>query len=137
MFEDVAAKVRQAAVQALQNEAEEVASLARSRARGSLAGNISVELEQDGDSHWTATVFSADPYGRAGDSKAKDPSKYNVPAFQEFGTRYQAARPYMRPALEDRRENLPEAIGAAVTNAAQHTRSGGVRRKVRVTLKAG
>jgi hypothetical protein len=137
MLESIAAQIREAARSQLLHEAEQVGEAARSRAPGSLASHITVELEQDDESHWTAIVFSADPHGRSSDQKAKDPARYNVPAFNEFGTVNMAARPYMRPALEGRRQAIVEGVGEAVSKAAKKARAVRIRGKIRLILKAG
>lgn len=139
MLEAIARAVRQAAVDQLNEEAEAVADAARAGAPGSgaLRSNISTQPAVQEGGVWTATVFSADPYHRASDPNAQDPSRYNVPAFNEFGTRHMDAQPYMRPALEGRRSAIPQAIGQAVGEAASKGgRQTAGRKKVRFKLKA-
>lgn len=129
MLEGIANRVRSAAIAALNDEAEQLAELARSKAPvrkdprknrpgGHLRDSIhAVAAEQTGESSWTAEVVTDAPYAGA----------------QEFGTRKNSANPFMRPALEESRESIVAGVQSAVNTAA---RSGSVRRETRkVVLK--
>lgn len=137
MLEEIAAKVKAAAVRQLNEEARVVAELAAAKAPGEKLGPAIYvdEAAQDG-SLWTARVVSPDPYHRSEDPKAADPSRYNVPAFQEFGTRHNAAHPYMRPALEERRVAIVENVASAARGAARKARVRSSKKVIRMKLRA-
>lgn len=136
MFEEISRRVKAAAVERLNEAAGQVAATARARAPGSLGAHVVVEeAAPDGEHSWTARVVSLDPHGRASDPKAIDPGRYNVPAFHEFGTRSMAARPYMRPALDEAAPAIVEDMQQAVTEAARGARPRGARQVVKLKMK--
>jgi HK97 gp10 family phage protein len=58
--------------------------------------------------------------------------------YQEFGTRHHPAHPFLRPALEESRQEIVSGLRSAVGSAARRPSSGGRKtKKVKVTLKAG
>lgn len=138
MFEELRRSALEAAIIALEGEGESIAEIARARApreSGALAEEIfATGAERTGEGEYTVRIISPDPHGRASDPNARDPDRYNVPAFQEFGARHHDAQPYMRPALEERRADIANNIAKAVKRATKKARV--ERRKLKVTLKA-
>lgn len=132
MLEGIAARIRAAAVAALNDEAEKLAELARSKAPkrkdprpghpgGELQKSIeAIEAVQDGEHHWTARVVARAPYAR----------------FVEFPTVRTEAQPFLRPAVEESRETFVRNVSASVQAATRQAKAKTVSRKIEIKLKA-
>lgn len=131
MFEDISQAIKAAAVAELNAQAQALADLARSKAPrrkdprknrpgGELQKSIqAIEAVQDGESHWTAQVVATAPHAK----------------FVEFPTVKSTAQPFLRPAVEESRDQVITAVTTAIHDAARGAKAQRVRRKLTIKLK--
>lgn len=98
----------------------------RANSHGYVGGRLRREIHatppiQEGRSKWVARVDSPTPYAK----------------FQEFGTRHNPAHPFLRPALEERRDAILRNVrNAAMTAAREAAVASQPPKSIKVTLKA-
>jgi HK97 gp10 family phage protein len=65
----------------------------------------------------TGNLKNAIAVGSVSDTQAVLVASTNYAAYVEFGTRRMAARPYMRPAVEDHIEEIEDVMGRVIDEA--------------------